>query len=334
VKIENNQQNIHFKGIYTNKIIKRGLEFAADNGALFAAGTSLTLSTVARPIAILSTPNTDKENKQYACVKSLSSSLIGYLLMLGASLPVSRAIKNISENPADFLKSSTIKNLKGNEEKLTKSSKYIFATQLFKLGLGLLVVIPKSIMISNLIPPMMKKIFPKQQDDNMPAIKSANDVSFKGSSLNPLSKQIGKVIDTDFIQKMSEKFHQTNFAMHIMSLTDILGTAAFIHCTNKNKDIKEDRKKTLIYNSAIATGLSVSRGYILDRALKKPTERFIEKFKAANKNSPKLDKYVEGIKVAKPILILGGTYYIIIPFISTFLADRVGKNKQSAKKVN
>lgn len=182
-------------------------------------------------------------------------------------------------------------------------------------------------MISNLIPPMMKKLFPKQEDNTMPAMKTTDKISFKGAKLKPLSKGIGKLIDTDFIQKMSEKFHETNFAMHIMSLTDILGTATFIHCTNKNKEIKEERKKALIYNSAIATGLSVSGGYILDRALKKPTERFIENFKAANKNSPKLDKYVEGIKVAKPILILGGTYYIVIPFISTFLADRVGQHK-------
>ena len=36
---------------------------------------------------------------------------------------------------------------------------------------------------------------------------------------------------------------------------------------------------------------------------------------------------VEGIKIAKPILIAGLVYYIAIPLISTFLADRVKKNK-------
>ena len=179
----------------------------------------------------------------------------------------------------------------------------------------------------------MKKIFPKQQDNNIPAMKSKKETSFCGYSPKPLSKGIGKILDSEALQKMSEKFHDTNFAMHIMSFTDILGTAAFIHFTNTNKEIKENRKKTLMYNSAIATGLSVTGGYAMDRALKKPTERFIEKFKAANKNSPKLDKYVEGINIAKPVLILGTMYYVIIPFISTFLADRAGKSPQSAKKV-
>ena len=41
-----------------------------------------------------------------------------------------------------------------------------------------------------------------------------------------------------------------------------------------------------------------------------------------NKNLPELEKYIEGIKIAKPVLILGAIYYMFIPVISTFLADR------------
>ena len=84
----------------------------------------------------------------------------------------------------------------------------------------------------------------------------------------------------------------------------------------------------LIHNAAISTALSIVSGYTVDKLLDKPTEKFIEKLKEANKNSPKLDKYVEGVKIAKPILILGGIYYIIIPIISTFLADRMEKNER------
>ena len=49
-------------------------------------------------------------------------------------------------------------------------------------------------------------------------------------------------------------------------------------------------------------------------------------FKEVNKNLPELEKYVQGIQIAKPALILGGIYYIIIPVISTFFADRTGKS--------
>jgi len=86
---------VNFSGqsVYKSRLIKKGLEVAADNGTLFVAGTSLILSTFIRPISILATPNTDKENKKLAFAKSISSSAGGYLLMLGASLPVARSIK-------------------------------------------------------------------------------------------------------------------------------------------------------------------------------------------------------------------------------------------------
>ena len=91
------------QAIYNSKILKKGLEFAADNGSLFVATASLALSTVARPIAIMATPKTDKENKKYACAKSLASSAVGYLLMFVASSPVARAVKNIE--PSQIIKS-------------------------------------------------------------------------------------------------------------------------------------------------------------------------------------------------------------------------------------
>ena len=110
-----------------------------------------------------------------------------------------------------------------------------------------------------------------------------------------------------------------------MNMTDVVLTASFINRTAKSKKIENDRKKALIYNSAISTGLSISGGYAIHHYTRKPTEKFIKKFKEANKNSPLLEKYIEGIKIAKPALILGGIYYIFIPIISTFLADRADK---------
>ena len=157
----------------------------------------------------------------------------------------------------------------------------------------------------------MEKIFKK---DNL---NQSKEPTFTG-----LTKNIGKIIDTSIVQKLADKFHDTNFEMHMMALTDTLATAAFINRTAKSKKIEEDRKKALMYNAGISTALSVAGGYVLDRITKKPTEKFINNFKIANKNNPKLDKWVEGIRVAKPALILGGIYYVAIPVISTFLADR------------
>lgn len=124
------------QAIYNSKILKKGLEFAADNGSLFVASASLALSTVARPLVIMGTPDTDKENKKYACAKSLASSAVGYLLMLGASLPVSKAIKNIDKTPSKYLKNSTINALKAGEKTLAKSKRYSFANSIIQIRFG------------------------------------------------------------------------------------------------------------------------------------------------------------------------------------------------------
>ena len=316
--------------IYTNKIFKKNLKFAADNSLLFGATTSFVLSTVARPIAIMATPKTNKENKKYACVRSFASSAAGYLMMFLVSKPFANAVKKIDENPVEYLSEKTIKTLKDSNKSLTSSSKYKFATQLFKLGLGFLVVTPKSMLTCALIPTFMSKIFPKKdkKDENSENSDKKKNVSFTGKNL--LAKGVGKIIDSSFVQKLTDKFHNTNFPMHLMAMTDALATGVFIRQTAKSKGIEEDRKRALIYNSAISTGLCIGGGYALNKASEKSTERFIEKFKAANAKSKNLDKYIEGIKIVKPALILGGIYYMIVPFISTFLADRFD-NKTNAK---
>ena len=89
-----------------------------------------------------------------------------------------------------------------------------------------------------------------------------------------------------------------------------------------SSEIKEERKKTLAYNAAISTGLSILSSYVVDKLLDKPTEKFIENFKKANKGLPNVEKQVEGIRIAKPILIMAGIYYTLIPFLSAFLSEK------------
>ena len=331
--------------IYTNKLLLSSLKFASKNSALFSATASLALSTIARPISIMTTPGADKENKKLACAKSFSSSAVGYMIMAGASMPVASAVKKIDQAPLNYLKQTTIKTLKGSADTLTKSGKYSFATQLFKLGLGFVIAAPKSILTCALIPPIMAGIFGKHQDKSATRNDlQSKDITFSGlhnASKNltkgvknaydglteVLAKGIGKILDKKSIQNTAEKYSETNFAQHIMSATDIVSTLTFAHQTAHSKGIKEERKKTLINNSLISTGLCITGGYGLNHILKRPTEKFIENFKAANKNLPDLERYIEGIKIAKPALILGGIYYIAIPAIATFFAERVNNGK-------
>lgn len=308
MKVNSNNRDISFGGIYNSTPLKKGLEFAADNGSLFAATTTLVLSLTARPAAILATPKTDKENKKLAFAKSLASTFTGYLLMLGLSIPLAKRMKNIDKK----LSHKSVNNLKDGAESLSKSKAYIFATQMFKLGLGLAAAVPKAILTAASVPIIMNNIYPEERN---------NGLSFKGG----LSDKIAKVLNNKNYQEFAKRYKDTNFPMHIIAATDTLTTGTFIYQTKQSSKIKEERKNPLCYNAAIGTGLSIITGYSADKTTQKPTEKFIEKFKKINKNDPMLDKQVEGIRIAKPILLIGGIYYIIIPVISTFLADRIKK---------
>ena len=323
---------VNFTGynIYKSKTLKKGLEFVSDNGALFAAGTSLALATVVRPLSILAAPKTDKENKKLAAAKSIASSAVGFCLMLGVTLPISGSIKKINNAPEKYLKKSTINNLKEGVKPLTSSKAYQFTTQLFKLGISAVAAVPKAIITCALIPPVMALMFKnKKKNEQEEAVKNREPqktLTFTGKlPKEPLTKGISEIIDCQRVQRFSNKFKDSNYPMHISALTDILATGTFISQTKSSKKIPQERKNTLIYNSAISTGLSIFAGYVVDKLLDKPTEKFIRKFSEINKDAPKLDKYVEGIKIAKPVLILGSIYYCLIPLVSTFFAERADK---------
>ncbi len=317
----NSNRDISFKGFYNNKALKKSLEFAADYGAMFAATTTLALSTFARPAAIMLAPHTDKENKKFACAKSLASSVAQFILTFIIATPMGNAIKNIDKNPNKFLKPETINNLQKTSKNLVESKNYEFATQLFKLGSGLIVSIPKAILTAACMPFILQKIFHKPKRSKNKENSETNNINFKSKGSEKLSKGIGKILDKKWLQNFSEKYKDSNFVMHIVALTDALTTGTFIHEVYRSENIEERRKKAVMYNAGISTALSIGTGYLADKLMDKPTEKFIEKFKNANKGQPNLEKQLLGIKVAKPILIVGSVYYMIIPFISTILAD-------------
>ena len=153
MKVNNiNSNDITFKGFWSNNTVKKCLEFASNNGALFAATTTLALSTGVRTLSILGTPQTEKENKKIACAKSIISGILEFGLTLAISAPIASAFKKIDKNPARYLKKESIQKLKDNSNNLKESKVYSLATQLFKLGIGFAIVLPKAILTSLGIP--------------------------------------------------------------------------------------------------------------------------------------------------------------------------------------
>ncbi len=304
-------------GLLNNKFLKKGLETLSEHGASFAAATSLVMSTTVRPLAILATPDTEKENKQYACAQSIGSGVIKFGLIETIAFPIETAVKKMDKNPKKYLSSNTLKTLTPPD-----SRAYKLGTQIMKLSAGVITAIPKSILTIALIPIIMDKLFKHRKPE-----QEKKTLSFGARPIEKLAKGLGNVLDKKGVQNFLKKNEKNdkNIAKHITAGNDILLTSSFAVLTNKSKDIKENRKKALIYNNIISTGATLIGGYFVDGVMKKNTDTFVEKFKAANKGDPKLAKYIEGLHILRPALIFAAIYYGILPIFSTYIAEKVDK---------
>ncbi len=334
-KVDN---KINFNGGLNNKLLLKSLETVSNHPASFIAGTTLLMSSVIRPIAISLTPKTDKENKKYAIADSVSSGLIKFAITELVALPMENAINNINKNPEKFLNAKTIKNFTEKGKSLLESKNYKFAWQLIKNIPQLITAIPKSVIAVSLIPFIMNKLFPEKNnkgkkfytspDNYAPVFEPFynNKISFKGLN-NITTKGVSTILNSENFQNIISKhsFNEENITRNMTVITDILLAVSSVIKTKTSKKIKEDKKNPLIYNKIITTSVSVLGGYKIDKLIQKNTKSFIDKFKQANKNDPKLDKYLQGINVIRPTLVFALIYYGILPVISIFTADKIDK---------
>ena len=321
--------NPNFTGALNNKFLLKGLEKISEHGMTVGAGTSLVMSLGVRPLAIHATPDVEKENKQYAIANSVCSGIIKFGMVEALALPIENAVKKIDKNPRKYLKNSP--------KAFVKSRSYELGTQIMKLGTGLVTAIPKSMLTLALIPVIMDKIFNIRPNDDKkkgtsPKPPENKDLSFKGKS--PIAAGIGKVLDNKRVRKLLKKYEtqDKDIAKHLSAGTDILLTSSFAWQTSKSDKIKENRKKALIYNNVIATGITLAGGYGVDSLVKEKSAKFVERFAKANKGDPKLHKYIEGINIVRPALIFAAIYYGILPIFSTYMAEKIDnfiENKES-----
>ena len=306
--------------ILKNRVFLNALEKISEHGISFSAGTSLLLSGIVRPASISFTPDTDKENKQYAISNSICSALVKFGIVEAVALPLENAVKYIDKNP-QILKNETINNLSPRA--------YKFITQTIKLSAGLLTAIPKSVLTVALIPVIMGNLFNSSNNKTQNGIKSQanNEINFTGNIDKYLAKGIGKIIDNKRVQEFALKYEtkDNDIAKHMTALTDILLTASGVQQVNNSKNIKDNRKRALNLNNIISTVITITGGYGIDSLLKSNNDRFIEKFSRINANNPKLPKYIEGINILRPALIFAGIYYGILPIFSTYISDKIDK---------
>lgn len=338
MKVSSYTNSPDFRGGLNNKFLLSGLEKISEHGASFATGVSLVSALALRPFAISITPNVDKKNKQYASSNSIASGIMKFAVAQAIILPIENAIKKIDKNPDKFLKKETINNLKQGSKTLLESRDYKFLTQSIKQSGNFLSAIPKSMLTVAFIPFLMDKIFKNKKKDDVKPIFNYdkvfepvyNKIPFKGLNCK-IASGIGKVINDENIQKFAKKFSKNDkdIARNMTVLTDIALTLSNAISVKRSKKIDENKKNPLIYNNLIATGASILMGVGVDKFVQKGQKNFVEKFKQVNKNDPKLGKYIEGLNILRPTLIFAFIYYGILPVVSTYMADKIDKKKNS-----
>ena len=314
------KHNIGFKGVLNNKALLKTLEFAGEKAPIVSAGTTLVLASVVRPIAILNSKAKDKKDKAYTSARSVASGALGFVLTSTIFNSINKAIKNVENKPDEYLSQNALKVLKKGTGDLLESKNYKTIKQTTKLIPEFLAVIPKAIITTALITPMFKILFGKKvsQEEEKNKNKDEN-ISFKGR----LEKIYSNILESRQAQEFGEKFKDKNFIQHVLSLKDIFASCVFGLCTKANKSIDKKIQNTLIIETFISTAATILGGYAVNKITEKPLEKLKEKFIKANASDPKLSKYLDGAKVIKPIMILGGLYYILIPMLSVMWAEKI-----------
>lgn len=347
MKVNNFNNSQSFKGIYNNKYLLKGLEKVADHSTTFIAATTFAMAVGVRPLSIALTPKVEKENKQYAIANSISSGLVKFAMVEAIALPIEKAVKNIDKNPNKYLSNETISVLKGGSKSLNEAKNYKLLTQFFKLTAGFITAIPKSMITVALIPILMNKFFRQKNivqenkyknlknENTSPVFRSMNkDVSFKGGYTNVISTGISKVMNNKNVHKLitNHNFSDVNLARNMSVATDVLLTTSAVVGTMKNKKIKEERKRPLIFNNIISTAITLIAGCGIDKLAQKGSKSLLDKFSEINKNDPKLHKYIQGINIIRPTLIFAAVYYGLLPIVTTYSADKLDKitNKKEA----
>ena len=320
MKVNNIQNSPQFKGVYNNKILLKGLEFASNHSASFIAGATLLSSTVLRPLAINSIDNADEDNKKIFTAESISSGLTKFALAEMIAIPVENGIKMIDKNKEKYLNRETLQNL--------SPESYKFLTKSIKLGSNFISAIPKSMIGVALIPVVHKLLFDNEKQSNK---VNNNNISFKGKLADNSAKIISKVMNNEVVQNFANKFQTSdkNLAKNVSVATDILLCSTSILSTQKSKKIDKERKKPLIFNKALSTIISLVAGYKIDELIQKTGKKSIEKFIQANKNNPNLQKYLDGINIVRPTIIFAFLYYALIPVITTFASDKLNEQTKN-----
>ena len=124
------------------------------------------------------------------------------------------------------------------------------------------------------------KKYTQKQEGTSSTINTQNNISFQGSKESKFGKWLGKffgkhyakpMADKEWLQNASEKM--TNFpgqmTEHMATLGSILTSSVYMYKTVKNKDLDDDKRKTLAINQGLCCLIPTIGAYTVSSKLSK-----------------------------------------------------------------
>lgn len=150
-----------------------------------------------------------------------------------------------------------------------------------------------------------------------------------------------KLVSTDSFKKLvtgtnNHKNLVDKLTPHLIVLGSTLLSGFYIIKTLNNKQMDEDKRKTLAINQALVYAVSTIMAYSFDGWAKKNFNKIFDKFELANANADKakMARWKSGFGLARTIIIVDTVYRFIAPVIVTPLANYVGNRLKENKNKN
>lgn len=158
-----------------------------------------------------------------------------------------------------------------------------------------------------------------------------------------MAKGILKFLDTPFMEKIvkgteEHKGIANNLTPHLIVLGSTALSGFYVLKTFKNKQMDEDKRKTLAINQALVWAVSTAMAYTFDGWAKNQfDEKILKRFEKANKLNTAIDKkrlesLKAGMNIARPIIIVDMVYRFIAPVIITPFANAIGNKIKENRK--
>ena len=130
-----------------------------------------------------------------------------------------------------------------------------------------------------------------------------------------------------------EKKFTDQLTSHLIVFGSTLLSGFYVLKTLNNKEMDEDKRKTLAINQGLVYLASTVMAYTFDGWIRNKTNPYITKFENVNKkmDPKKLKSLTSGMKLSRSIMTIDMVYRFIAPVIVTPIANSIGNRLKENK---